>query len=306
MSTRIIHLSDLHVGKTDHESANLARIVDWIIREFGDHSNKPVILITGDIAQDGEEDQFLTAKGLLKPLYDRGMVVWPVPGNHDYGTYGIHAERRRFADFKGVFFSPDVPEFGGENISYPYNKKLHGHPHHFVALNSMKGELRWSESLWADGELGAKQLQDTLGFLKTVKERDRQKEKVIMFLHHHPFKLPRGVGPTVYDIYEHLFLRLDDGVELMQKIADQVDILLFGHEHHHLDFSGTEVCLKYKIPLILSAGKSTDDSSWSIEHKVREDGDLDKDTVVTPAGLLGRVIEILDDGTINAETVTFS
>ena len=63
MVTRIIHLSDLHIGRNmpgalNNESDNLSKIVDWLVSTYEHESNKPMILITGDIINDGTEAEF--------------------------------------------------------------------------------------------------------------------------------------------------------------------------------------------------------------------------------------------------------
>ena len=90
MSTKIIHLSDLHIGnwlefpqKTIEED-NLKKLVKHIKKSYKGNP-KPLILITGDLTHDGESKQYEQAKILLKPLIEAGFIVWPIPGNHDYG-----------------------------------------------------------------------------------------------------------------------------------------------------------------------------------------------------------------------------
>jgi predicted MPP superfamily phosphohydrolase len=53
MSTKILHLSDLHVGKSKSESRNLKRIVKKVIESFSKF--KLTILLTGDIVDDGQK-----------------------------------------------------------------------------------------------------------------------------------------------------------------------------------------------------------------------------------------------------------
>jgi hypothetical protein len=130
--------------------------------------------------------------------------------------------------------------------------------HWFIGLNSMKGELGYLDRWLADGELGKKQLSDTVGLLRNLNTRpqaEKKKEKVILFLHHHPFIFPHG--RFLKDQYEKICHYLKDGEEFMTKIAGLADILLFGHEHEHINFSGTPLSKRYKIPYILSCGKST-------------------------------------------------
>ncbi|MCP5096916.1 MAG: hypothetical protein GY943_15310 [Chloroflexi bacterium] len=52
--TRILRLTDTHVGKTKKEAANLTLIVEYILNKFG--SEKMIILNSGDLVDDGNGD----------------------------------------------------------------------------------------------------------------------------------------------------------------------------------------------------------------------------------------------------------
>lgn len=289
MAVKILHLSDLHVGKTEKESENLDSIVKKIVDKWENSKDKPVILITGDIVDDGEEEQFQNARKLLDPLYSKKFKVLPVPGNHDYGWNGVHAKESRFKFLKNEFFP-------FENVSYPFPKEIAGHI--FIGLNSMKAETGFFDGLLADGELGSKQINNTIGILKKVKNR-RPEQKVILYLHHHPFLYPDD--NVLEEIGDKIGHWLKGGDDFMHKISGQVDILLFGHEHRHLDFSGTQISKKYRIPIILSGGKTTDDGMK--EFSVSDNGEAEKQ--ILKKGLMGRLITILKNGAIKVETICF-
>jgi predicted MPP superfamily phosphohydrolase len=291
MALQVLHLSDLHIGKTvTVERDNLYTIVRKIIEKWGGTASKPLILITGDIADDGKEGQVNDARAILDPLYKSGFRLLAIPGNHDYGRNGSHAVESRFKYFKTAFFPL-------ENVSYPFPKEISGHM--FIGLNSMKANTHFFDGLLADGELGERQINDTIGILKKKEDRKPQ-EKVIIYLHHHPFLYP-GLPILNYvpDLVGHY---LKDGHDFMHKISGRVDVLLFGHEHWHLDFSGTQISRRYRIPVILSAGKSTDETTK--EYKVDDEGKADKDNVLNQ-GLLGRLITIQDDGATKVESIKF-
>ena len=95
MSAKILQLSDLHVGKSKSESKNLIQIVKKITESYSD--TELSVLLTGDIVDDGQKKQYKEAVTILKPLLEKpNFNVWPIPGNHDYGWNGVHAERQRF------------------------------------------------------------------------------------------------------------------------------------------------------------------------------------------------------------------
>ncbi len=289
MAFQILQLSDLHVGRKKKEGKNLDIVVEKIVKKWGNKKEKPVILITGDIVDDGEKSQFIDARKRLEPLYANYFKVLVVPGNHDYGWNGNHARESRFKYLKSQFFP-------FENVSYPYPKEIGGHI--FIGLNSMKAETGFFDGLLADGELGNKQINNTIGILKKAANR-KPEQKVIVYLHHHPFLYPDD--KFLKKTGEKIGHWLKDGEDLMHKISGQVDILLFGHEHRHLDFSGTQISTKYRIPIILSGGKTTDEDSK--EFNVLKTGKAGKK--ILNKGLMANLITIQDIGSIDVDTVCF-
>jgi 3',5'-cyclic AMP phosphodiesterase CpdA len=291
MNAKILQLSDLHVGKSKSESKNLKRIVKKIVESFS--KEKLTILLTGDIVDDGQKKQYKQTAKILAPLFNNeNFNVWPVPGNHNYGWNGVHAQRQRFKYFKKAFY-------GLENVSYPH-VKIDSFGNIFIGLNSMKAETDYWDGLLADGELGSRQIHNVSGILNSIDKlppSERKKTKVVVHLHHHPFLFPdenwieKGI--------EKIGHWLKDGEGLMRVLAGRIDILLFGHEHRHLNFFGTEICADYRIPWILSCGKSTKKSK---EYALNKKGKATKEVLNT--GLLGYLIDIDSAGNISAETIT--
>ena len=292
MKPKILHLSDLHVGKSKSELRNFRRIVKGVIERFG--KDKLTVLITGDIVQDGREEQYKEAAEALKPLMDkRNINLWAVPGNHDYGWVGLHAEKKKFEHFKKYFY-------GSEHIAYPH-RDIDDLGNYFVGLNSMKAEDDYWDGLLADGELGFKQIGNLAGMLNSIVEEigsDRKKRKIIVYLHHHPFIYPDDAW------WEELIEKgghwLKDGQGLMGALAGRVDILLFGHEHRHLDFHDTDLSKRYRIPWIFSCAKSTKKGR---EYSLNKKGEATSE--VLNSGLLGRLIEIDAKGSISHKTIVF-
>lgn len=292
MKTKILHLSDLHIGASKKESQYLKKIVDKIMDNYSEE--KLSILITGDIVDDGQRKQYARVAELLKRLFDHpNFDVWPVPGNHDYGWNGIHAERQRFEYFKSAFYKL-------ENVAYPH-VKVDSAGHVFIGLNSMKAECDYWDGLLADGELGSHQIHNVSGILNTfdnLTPSNRKKVKVIVHLHHHPFLYPDDTW--IEEGIEKVGHWLKDGKGLMGVLAGRIDILIFGHEHRHLDFSNTNISKQYQIPYILSCGKST---------QVLTEYALDKEGKATDKklnnGLMGRMIEIDSQGLVKVKTITF-
>ncbi len=253
---KILHISDLHIGKEEtdvDEWRQAERLVRLIRKHWGQDPDKPLVLITGDVVDDGREVEFIEARRILEPLHQAGFQVAPLPGNHDYGWNGAHAQEKRFKLFKKYLLGiedrvtyPDVP-YADDRVAV-------------ITLNSMQAETGFWDGLLADGELGGRQL-DELGELVTTLRRERPKSfKIVVALHHHPFLFPDDeFFEKAREWWGH---RLKDGADLMRLIGGRVDALLFGHEHRHVDFSepfaGHVVTEEYGIPCILASGKSTD------------------------------------------------
>ena len=94
---RILHISDLHIGREDKVGRwkQAEKIVRETIREWGGDDDKPLVLITGDVVDDGAEVEFVEARRILRPLHRAGFQVAPLPGNHDYGWNGVNGRECR-------------------------------------------------------------------------------------------------------------------------------------------------------------------------------------------------------------------
>ncbi len=179
MSKKILCLGDMHIGRkrNKEEENNIQVIVKTILR---DHSDADVILLAGDVVNDGRKSQYKVAKNLLLPLMEK-FKVWGVPGNHDYGWKGNHAKKKRFKHFKNMM-SPL------ENIRYPHVKQDKDN-NVYIGLNSMLEETDGFDGWLADGELGERQLEDLDGILGKLEDRP-ESQRVLINLHHHPFLFP--------------------------------------------------------------------------------------------------------------------
>lgn len=310
MSTRIIHISDIHLGKTDLEKTNFERIIDKIIANYA--SQKPIIIVTGDIVDDGDAQQYDEARRILDKLYHEGLKVLLVPGNHDYGKNGNHAEKKNYQQFQSSFSK----YFKNTPVGFPYELELNGHV--FIGLNSMadvfkngkviptnddgifSGNSNYGDKdvYFASGKLGKDQINKTIEILNKHRARTSEK-KVILYLHHHPFP----IKPHIIGKVDGLFHGLVDGEDFMNAIKNcHVDLLLFGHEHIHIDFSRPYWSGNYMISTILCSGKSTGGD------RAKKGTIADKEKLETeevPDKLLGRMIEITPDGKINPSDILF-
>jgi 3',5'-cyclic AMP phosphodiesterase CpdA len=215
---KIIHMSDWHVGYRAFDK-RMDILIDNLITEKGDKAGRYVIVVTGDVVNNArQEDSFQIVKkgfGRLKAAGFKHILV--VPGNHDYGT-GNKGSKKYVRLFQQTFY--------GRDVDFPKKDIIEGMA--FIGLDSMSAELNWYDDIFAEGEIGKRQLQALEQLLQSADVKKCRKR--IIYLHHHPFKW-------------RPFHQLKDSRKL-KKILTQamaagtsIDALLFGHNHqghaHH-------------------------------------------------------------------------
>ena len=241
---KIIHLSDTHVGYGDL-STRFGDIVTRMIFHKTPAENY-VVVVTGDIVEDAtREGSYEEASAHLDRLKKAGFHVLVAPGNHDYGP-GYLGHPKYVKRFKKVFH-------GKTKISYPKLDLIDNIA--FLGLDSMAEELNWYDRLFAEGELGEKQLKRLADLL--AGEPVKKSEYTVVYLHHHPFH-PRP------------FHQLKDSKELQAALAGhKIDALLFGHNHDGRVWNGG-----WGIKRVYDGGTSTSKNGKPDPHRVM---DLSKD-----------------------------
>ena len=236
---KIIHLSDIHIGKSSNHE-RFASIVDWILNKKTTHKSK-VVVITGDIVDDGALWQYKEAKKQIDKLRDGSMSVFCVPGNHDYGTNGIFENNECIGYFK-KYISGD--------IDYPHCEMIGNHA--FVLLDSMLEEMKETELWGAQGKLGEDQLRNLDKLLDDL-EDDSSETKVVIAMHHHPFYYNYFLKLRDDDLFKQVMTREDDG-------TSRANCVMFGHKHVEKRFNeaGDSKEEKYGIDVIFSSGSTTE------------------------------------------------
>src|ERR671936_2873210 len=74
MQTRILHVSDLHVG------ASKGPAPEWALSPLVEQFDPELVIVSGDLCHRGTAEQHETAARLLRDL---GRPLLVVPGNHD-------------------------------------------------------------------------------------------------------------------------------------------------------------------------------------------------------------------------------
>lgn len=275
----IIHVSDLHVrlNQAAPESYGAELMGETIVQAVGKENDallekNTVVLVTGDLTESGLTTEFSRfSKTILRNLKASHVFFSAIPGNHDFDflnkSLGIERKTNDHQEafipgpngYKGLDLQFSLEENDSKGRFYPVYFKARGH--HFIGLNS--SEAVGARCFLPRGKFGKKQLNLLGKKLNELQSRDPS-EKVILFTHHHPFPLPFG-GDQDPDS-THSMLDWEAFGELMASIAGKlppVDVLLFGHEHIHMNFSEGSPLRKYipkkfqAIPVILSSGKTS-------------------------------------------------
>lgn len=98
MAARILHLSDIHLGR--RESFEAVEALPALVADVAPE----ILLATGDLTHRGKADQLEEARALLDGV---GVPLLAVPGNHDI-PYTIPARfTRTFEAWRAVFGDPE-------------------------------------------------------------------------------------------------------------------------------------------------------------------------------------------------------
>ena len=190
---KMLHISDLHIHKDNShpDNVNTRRLFEHIVKALPDNK---VVLITGDITDDGQPEQYYNAYQLIKILDNMKVLI--VPGNHDYGPTGNVFSKKSKQLFKTTFYKGKYPRVDVVNDIV------------FIGLDSNgKGNT------FATGNIGIRQRSKLKKLIKQYEGYE-----IVVYLHHHPF-------------YRNPFQELHDADKLMKILSGKISCLCFGHKH---------------------------------------------------------------------------
>ena len=196
----IAQLSDLHCGSAYFDETLLEAAVYETIALAPD-----LVVIGGDLTAEGYANEFRVAQRHLEPLFEAGLTILVIPGNHDAKNVG-------YLHFHDTFGAGDVPGKGDRVLRLTVTPAGAPAPLtvQVVALDSTKPDL-------AEGEVGRERYQ-------WIQRQFAEPADVKIFaLHHHLVPVP-GTGRernTVWDAGDVLALLAELGV----------DLVLCGHKH---------------------------------------------------------------------------
>jgi 3',5'-cyclic-AMP phosphodiesterase len=189
----LVQLSDLHIGGAYFKQ----EIFDTIVNEVNNKLKPDVILITGDLTDEGLVSQFERASVEIKRLTDACPNVIILPGNHDYRHTG-------YLLFKKFFPSP--------SSSYPSDV--------YRFNSTLIATLATARPDRDEGEVGHRQ---NLWLEKILSSEKYKKKTKIVAMHHHLIGVP--------DTGTDKIVIVDAGDILRTCLHHNVNLVLCGHKH---------------------------------------------------------------------------
>jgi len=253
--------NDGHPRPGDENGVNAAamkRLAKAIVAE------KPnVLLFTGDCiwatTDDQETSQLKTFLGLMQPIYDAGVKVLVIPGNHD--SHAPNSDQDWRKAFTGPYANPDNGPAGGKDLSFYYKT---GNCL-FIGIDQFVNGDKGAPTVdlpWVNSVLKNNPATHVFAFA----------HKLAFFAGHHDDGFDQE--PDVRD-------------QLMQSLSDAgCHMLIFGHDH----FYDHEVALKdgwpesraiqqvivgtAGAPFVHGTNTAPTDGDWKLTHMGHNEGAL--------------------------------
>jgi 3',5'-cyclic AMP phosphodiesterase CpdA len=157
---RVVHISDLHFGRTDE------RVVAALIRQLRELAPN-VLVVSGDLTQRARARQFQEARRFLS-TWDGPKIV--VPGNHDVPLENLFDRFfRPFAKYRKYITENMSPTFVDKELA-------------IIGINTARSFTR------ASGNINDRQIEAAREFFCNV---DPNALKIVVT--HHPFDIPESL-----------------------------------------------------------------------------------------------------------------
>jgi 3',5'-cyclic AMP phosphodiesterase CpdA len=207
---RIIQISDLHIGGLFKQES-----FDILVDEVNNDLKPDVLIISGDLTDEGVYFQYEKAKKELSRFLCKNMIIFP--GNHDYRHTGY------------LLFPQLFPNSGRSPHSKVYTYWHPENPEQKVMVTTVgtavadrdEGEVGESQNLWLNKVLkGSEQTDDK----STPQDSSLKNTVKIVAMHHHLIAIPDTGYTNVVGIS-------DAGDVLRTCLANKVDLVICGHKH---------------------------------------------------------------------------
>ena len=214
---RFIQISDLHVGGLFKQDA-----FDTLVDEINNDLKPDVLIVSGDLTDDGLVFQFEKARDELKKLKCDNIIIFP--GNHDYRHTGYLLFKEYFPIAK-----PDSAKV------YEYKDNNSNENRQTVIVTTIdtarpdrdEGEVGHVQNLWLNKTLkkyDKNKMQNSNDNNKDKGNNENNQIKKIVAMHHHLIAIPDTGYTNVVGIS-------DAGDILRTCLENDVDLVICGHKH---------------------------------------------------------------------------
>lgn len=198
---KLIHITDTHIHKAASDNRTVSARLRAVAKYMDKVKEETLLVHSGDVTDDGSEEQYKQARKLLSPFQGRILLV---PGQHDFGFIGNFYDEEcvdRFRSLRAFL-----------QTRSPARRSLHLN---FLLLDSC---LHTPEILdLAMGEVAKRDLSKIREYPFTLNPVNNS-GKVVVVLHHTPLAEP-------------WYLRLRNAKEFLNACLGRVDVVLCGHDH---------------------------------------------------------------------------
>lgn len=189
----ILHVSDPHFGRSDPE------IIGQFVQTCG-LIRPDLVVISGDITQNANVEEFHEARAFLAALHDSGIKYFIIPGNHDIEPFHRPLERA-FHHYERY----------QEYISYETEPRYLDSEIAIASIDTVR------KTKLINGSISQHQVDRTTKWFASI---DRAVVRIVVT--HHPLDLPGG---TMLPLAAHAE-RAVRGLA-----SSRIDLFLAGHHH---------------------------------------------------------------------------
>ena len=215
---RIIQISDLHIGGLFKQDA-----FDILVDEINNDLKPDVLIVSGDLTDDGLVFQFEKARDELSKLKCNNLIIFP--GNHDYRHTG-------YLLFKEYF--PIAKPDSSKVYEYKDNNSYNKNPQRVIVTtidtarpDRDEGEVGHVQNLWLNKTLkkyDKNKIQNGNENNNVKRNNKNNQIKKIVAMHHHLIAIPDTGYTNVVGIS-------DAGDILRTCLENDVDLVICGHKH---------------------------------------------------------------------------
>jgi 3',5'-cyclic AMP phosphodiesterase CpdA len=211
---RFIQISDLHIGGLFKQES-----FDTLVDEINNELKPDVVIVSGDLTDDGLVFQFEQARNEIKKIECKNLIIFP--GNHDYRHTGYLLFKKYFPISSGD--SPKVYEFKDINDNSGESQKVIVTTVDTARPDRDEGEVGHGQNLWLNKTL--KKYGDNIDqYDKKYNDNSKGQIKKIVAMHHHLIAIPDTGYTNVVGIS-------DAGDVLRTCLENNVDLVICGHKH---------------------------------------------------------------------------